>query len=70
MTLYDPNLTPWLQQAGQYIVLERPAEERAEWVLALFEEMQQHLSPEEYAALLQQVGVELGRRLAEMESGG
>jgi hypothetical protein len=70
MTLYDHNLTPWLQQAGQYIVLERPEEERAEWVLALLDEMEQHLSPEEYAALLRAVAAELGRRLVKLEQGG
>lgn len=67
MTLYDHNLTPWLQLSGQYIVQERPANERAQWVLELLNEIQQFLSPEEFAALLREVGTEIGQRIAAMD---
>lgn len=66
MTLYDHNLTPWLQTAGQYIIQERPANERVLWVLELLNEMRQFLNDEEYAALLREVGAVIEERLALM----
>ncbi len=54
-TLYDPDLTQWLQLSGEYIARIRPAAERADWVLFLFEQIKPFLSEAEYQELLAQV---------------
>lgn len=66
MTLYDHNLTPWLQTAGQYIIQERPAAERVLWVMELLDEMRQFLNDDEYIALLRDVGAVIDERIVGM----
>ena len=50
--LYDPELTQWLQRSGEYIGRVRPADERVDWILFLFEQIKPFVSTEEYQALL------------------
>ena len=54
-TLYDPDLTQWLQLSGEYIGRVRPANERVDWLLFLFEQIKPFLSEAEYQELLAQV---------------
>ena len=53
--LYDPELTQWLQLSGEYIGRVRPAAERVDWILFLFEQIKPFVSAEEYQALLDDV---------------
>ena len=53
--LYDPDLTQWLQLSGEYIGRVRPAAERVDWILFLFEQIKPFVSAEEYQALLDDV---------------
>lgn len=53
--LYDPDLTQWLQLSGEYIGRVRPADERVDWILFLFEQIKPFVSAEEYQALLDSV---------------
>ena len=53
--LYDPDLTQWLQLSGEYIGHVRPANERVDWLLFLFEQIKPFLSEAEYQELLAQV---------------
>ena len=53
--LYDPELTQWLQLSGEYIGRVRPADERVDWILFLFEQIKPFVSTEEYQALLDAV---------------
>lgn len=54
-TLYDPDLTQWLQRSGEYIGRVRPVDERTRWVMFLFEQIKPFLAPEEYQAFLASV---------------
>lgn len=54
-TLYDPDLTQWLQLSGEYIGRVRPADERVAWVMFLFEQIKPFVTPEEYQAFLASV---------------
>ncbi|HQY91976.1 hypothetical protein [Caldilinea sp.] len=51
-TLYDPDLTQWLQLSGEYIGRVRPADERVDWIVFLFEQIKPFISQEEYQKLL------------------
>lgn len=53
--LYDPELTQWLQLSGEYIGRVRPADERVDWILFLFEQIKPFVAAEEYQALLDAV---------------
>ena len=50
--LYDVELTPLLQNAGEYIVRLRPAEERIDWMIFLVDQIQPFLSAEEFDSFL------------------
>ena len=63
--LYDPDLTQWLQHSGEYIGRLRPAEERAEWILFLVDEVKAFLAPEDYARLLDEVQQGIAARQAD-----
>ncbi|MBE2240435.1 MAG: hypothetical protein IAE81_21790 [Caldilineaceae bacterium] len=54
-TLYDPDLTQWLQLSGEYIGRVRPANERVDWIMFLFEQIKPFISQEEYQKLLAEV---------------
>jgi hypothetical protein len=51
-TLYDPDLTQWLQLSGEYIGRVRPPTERVDWVLFFFDQIKPFLSEAEYQQLL------------------
>jgi hypothetical protein len=63
-SLYDENLTQWLQLSGEYIARVRPPEERVPWVLFLLQEVRPFVPPEEYSAFLRQLQQEIGERAA------
>ena len=65
--LYHPDLTQWLQLSGEYIVQNRPRDERVPWILFLIDEMKQFLPEEEYQTMLEGLQAELSTRL---EAGG
>lgn len=60
--LYDPDLTQWLQHSGEFIGRVRPADERAEWILFLVDEVKAFLTPEDYARLLDELWAGLAAR--------
>lgn len=60
--LYDPDLIQWLQLSGEYIGRLRPAEERAEWILFLVDEVKAFLTPEDYACFVEEVQAGLAAR--------
>ncbi len=60
--LYDPDLTQWLQHSGEYIGRLRPAEERADWILFLVDEVKAFLAPEEFAGLLAELQAGIATR--------
>jgi hypothetical protein len=60
--LYDPDLTQWLQHSGEFIGRLRPADERAEWILFLVDEVKAFLAPEDYARLLEELQAGLAAR--------
>ena len=64
--LYDPDLTQWLQHSGEYIGRLRPADERADWILFLVDEVKAAMSgaPEDYARLLDEVQQGIAARQA------
>ena len=53
--LYDPDLTQWLQRSGEYIGNVRPADERADWLFFLLDEIKAFLTPSEYTELLEKL---------------
>ena len=61
--LYDPDLTQWLQNSGEYIGHIRPANERSDWVLFLIDETKPFLTPAEYRSLLEELQRDLDARL-------
>ena len=62
--LYDQNLTQWLQLSGEYIGRVRPANERADWIMFLFEQIQPFVDPPDFDALL----VEIQNRIAAIQA--
>ena len=65
--LYDPDLTQWLQLSGEYIGHLRPAEERADWILFLTDEVKAFLPPDEYSAFLREVHNKIDAQLTALE---
>jgi hypothetical protein len=63
--LYDQNLVQWLQLSGEYIIGNRPPQERTDWVLFLLDQMKPFLSETEYGDLLRQLNQAINQRLAE-----
>jgi hypothetical protein len=64
--LYDQNLVQWLQLSGEYIIGNRPLQERTDWVLFLLDQMKPFLSEVEYRDLLIQLNQAISQRLTEL----
>ena len=60
--LYDAEVTPLLQNAGEYIGRGVPADQRVEWMLFLFDQIKPFLTEAEFAAFVAELREALGRR--------
>ena len=50
--LYDVEVTPLLQNAGEYIARLRPANERVAWIMFLVDQIKPFLTEDEFDAFL------------------
>lgn len=64
-SLYDPDLTQWLQLAGEYIGHVRPADERVGWVMFLFDQVKPFMPEGEYREFVAAVAQALHDRNAQ-----
>lgn len=66
--LYDQNLTQWLQLSGEYIGRVRPANERTDWIMFLFEQIEPFVPPAEFEPFLAEVQKRISAKRAELSS--
>jgi hypothetical protein len=62
--LYDVEVTPLLQNAGEYIGRGVPAEQRVAWMLFLLDQIKPFLTDAEFAAFVAELSAALDRRAA------
>ena len=60
--LYDVEVTPLLQNAGEYIGRGVPADKRIDWMMFLIDQIQPFLTEAEFAAFMRDLREALARR--------
>ena len=62
--LYDAEVTPLLQNAGEYIARLRPANERVAWVMFLVDQIKPFLTEDEFDEFLRDLRTAVGNAAA------
>lgn len=62
--LYDVELTPLIQNVGEYVGRAVAPETRVEWMMFLIDEIKPFLGEEEFAAFVRDLRAALGERVA------
>ena len=62
--LYDVEVTPLLQNAGEYIGRGVPAEQRVDWMMFLIDQIKPFLTEAEFAAFVHEFREALDRHVA------
>jgi hypothetical protein len=62
--LYDAEVTPLLQNAGEYIGRGVPADKRVDWMLFLIDQIKPFLTEAEFADFVREFREALGKQVA------
>ena len=62
--LYDVEVTPLLQNAGEYLGRGVPAEQRVAWMMFLLDQIKPFLTAEEFAAFVAELREALAQHVA------